>query len=393
VKAHRPSKLPYYLLEGSNSFATAYYFNYLLFHLRDAFGFRNQDTLAVGAAHGFLYVIFSFFAGRFGQKKGYFNGLRIGFGGMFIGLVVGWIFQAWTMQLVALAIWTVTICFTWPVLEALVAEHEPAEQLPHKIGLYNVVWAGTAACGYFFGGGLFRVLGHASLYWLPAGICLLQWVATFGLQKKHDRWVAQTAADPQASLADPGEKPVNPQLFRKLAWLGNPMNYMAVNTLMVVTPGIATHAHLDLVQAGLVLGVWFWARTVGFAILWWWHGWHYRFSWFVLAFVLLLGSFFALLTSHVVWQLVVAQVGFGFASALLYYSSLFYAMDGSDTKAEHGGVHEALIGLGIFGGPAISTAAVAATGNPSAPAWSVGSVLLLGLATTLFLRKRYGQKV
>ena len=388
MKSQRPSKLPYYLLEGSNSFATAYYFNYLLFHLRDAFGFRNDHNLAVGAAHGFLYVIFSFFAGKFGQKRGYFTGLRVGFGGMFLGLAIGWAFQSLAMQLVALAVWTVTICFTWPVLEALVAEHEPPARLPNRIGLYNVVWAATAACGYSFGGVIYGFLGGASLYWLPLSICAVQWAATFPLQKRHDRWMSTTPVEPGDERV-PAEKPVDPLLFRKLAWLGNPMNYMAVNTLLVVTPGIAEHAGLSLVQAGLVLGVWYWVRAASFAILWRWRGWHYRFSWFLGSFGLLAVSFVSMFTSHLVWELVVAQLAFGFASALLYYSSLFYAMDGSDTKAEHGGVHEALIGLGIFGGPALSTAAIAITGSSAAPAWTVGSVLFAGMVSSVALRKMF----
>jgi hypothetical protein len=226
------------------------------------------------------------------------------------------------------------------------------------------------------------------LYWLPLSICVVQWGATFRLQKLHDRWMSTVPVEPIDEHV-PEERPVDPILFRKLAWLGNPMNYMAVNTLLVVTPGIAVHAGLNLEQAGLVLGIWYWVRAGAFAVLWQWRGWHYRFSWFLAAFALLAVSFVAMITSHLVWELAVAQLAFGFASALLYYSSLFYAMDGSDTKAAHGGVHEALIGLGIFGGPALSTAAVALTGSASAPAWTVGTVLVFGMGASIWLRKMF----
>ena len=47
-----PSKSGYYILEGLNSFATAYYFNYLMFLLRDAHGFTNLNNLTVAALHG-----------------------------------------------------------------------------------------------------------------------------------------------------------------------------------------------------------------------------------------------------------------------------------------------------------------------------------------------------
>jgi hypothetical protein len=49
----------------------------------------------------------------------------------------------------------------------------------------------------------------------------------------------------------------------------------------------------------------------------------------------------------------VAQLFFGAATGLIYYSSLFYSMDVGETKGEHGGLHEAAIGLGNFAGPAV----------------------------------------
>ncbi|HTA95482.1 MAG TPA: hypothetical protein VK769_05100, partial [Verrucomicrobiae bacterium] len=51
--------------------------------------------------------------------------------------------------------------------------------------------------------------------------------------------------------------------------------------------------------------------------------------------------------------LIVAQIFFGGAIGLIYYSSLFYSMDAGDTRGEHGGIHEAAIGLGNCVGPAV----------------------------------------
>ena len=53
-----------------------------------------------------------------------------------------------------------------------------------------------------------------------------------------------------------------------------------------------------------------------------------------------------------------AQAVFGLATGLLYYSSLFYSMDVGETKCEHGGIHEAAIGLGICLGPAVGAGAL-----------------------------------
>jgi len=82
--------------------------------------------------------------------------------------------------------------------------------------------------------------------------------------------------------------------------------------------------------------------------------------------------------------LVMAQLVFGGALGLIYSSSLFYSMDVGETKGEHGGIHEAAIGLGNFVGPAVGAASlhwVPQYANSGAVAVSV--LLLGGLAALL----------
>ncbi len=97
-----PSKTGYFILEGLNSFATAYFFNYLLFLFRNRYGFSNLDNLAVAAVHGLVYIPASLFGGRFGQRHGNFPALRIGFGGMTLGIAIGWFIPATWGQFVPL---------------------------------------------------------------------------------------------------------------------------------------------------------------------------------------------------------------------------------------------------------------------------------------------------
>ena len=387
VKPTSPGKTGYYVLEGLNSFATSYYFNYLMFLLQREHGFTNSNNLAVGAVHGFLYVGASWYAGRFGQRHGYFTSLRIGFAGMAASVALGWILPGAAGQIAALLCWTVTMCFTWPMLEALVAEHEPHDRLPRRLGLYNVTWAAAAAAGYFLGGSIFERLGRTSLYWLPVGIHVAQFFATWLLERRHDAWLA-TAPPVETWKPTEAELAGKPKYFQTLAWIGNPFAYMAANTLVAVVPGIAASAGLNIEQAGQLMALWYVVRTVTFAVLWHWKGWHYRFGWFAGAFLLLVAGFVSVMTTSQVWVLVAGQVAFGWATGLLYYSSLFYALDGSDTQGEHGGIHEAFIGLGIGTGPAISTLALWLTGAAAAPAVAVGGTLLVGLGASVAVWRR-----
>ncbi len=379
------SRLPVFVLEGSNSFATAYYVNFLMFLLREDYGFSNLNNLVVGAVHGFVYGIASWQAGRLGQRHGLFPSLRIGFGGMSIALVVGWVLPTQWGQLICLGIWTVALCFTWPILEALVSEHEDPKRLPDRVGLYNVVWATMAAVGLSTGGWIFERLGPTSLYWLPLGIHGIQWVATWPLERQRARWIASL---PLARGHDRHEDHQDqPGYFVRLAWIANPFNYMAINTIVVMAPGIASRLGLSVAEAGLVLSAWFYVRALAFLKLWWWDGWHYRFDWFLCGFLFLFLGFVGTMVAPTVWGLVVAQVGFGWASALLYYSSLYYSMDRTESHAEQGGFHEALIGLGLGGGPAISAGALWWTGVPSSPAWIVGAGVLGAMGWVFGIRQ------
>ena len=369
------------MLEGTNAFAASYYFNYLMFLLQQDHGFSNLDNLALGAVHGFLYVGASWFAGRFGQRHGYFTSLRIGFGGMGAGVALGWLLPGTTGQILALLVWTVAMCFTWPMLEALASEREPKHRLPHRIGLYNVIWAATAGLAYFIGGTLFQHLGKTSLYWLPLIIHALQWMSLGWLERRHAQSVSAThlsaPTSPQGHPIPQREVRIT-RVFQKLAWMGNPFAYMAMNTVIAVVPSIAERAGLGIEEGGRLMSAWFIVRTLTFAVLWAWHGWHYRVGWFLGSFLLLIVGFITVMTTHHLWLLVAAQIAFGWGTGLIYYSSLFYAMDGSDTHGEHGGIHEAFIGLGMGSGPAISALTLWLSGAAMAPAVAVGVALVGG---------------
>ncbi|MBI3879783.1 MAG: MFS transporter [Verrucomicrobia bacterium] len=385
-------KLGVYALEGLNTFACAYYGNYLLFLLRDRHGFGNAQNLTLGACHGLLYVGASLYAGKFGQRRGYFTSLRVGFAGMALAMLAALLLPQLPGQLLAFGAWTVAMCFTWPMLEALVSEHAAPAALPHRLGLYNLTWASISATAYFTGGMIFERVGASSLYWLPASLYVVNFIATFPLARAHDAWLARQDAvslsqdNAAATTDEPGPRP---RYFLKLAWLGNPFAYMAINTFTAVVPGIAKNAGLTIAQAGMVMSVWFIVRAGAFVALWAWHGWHYKFRWFISAFGLLIASFVTVMLAREIWLLVVAQVFFGCATGLIYYSSLFYSMDGSETKGEHGGTHEALIGAGICGGPAIGALSLwVAPAAAMAPAIAVGAMLVAGLAGLMAVRWR-----
>jgi len=390
---HRQLKLGYFALAGLNTLATSYFFNYLFFFLRDRFGFGNRENLWVSALHGFIYVFSAWQCGKFAERRGYLVSLKVGFPGMFLVMVVAAFLDNVLGQFLMVAIYSVAVCFTWPALEALASERESQSGMQQMVGIYNCTWAGGAAFAYFTGGKLYDALGKGAIFWLPAALFGAQFLLTLWLDKYHTAVLARTPEPPKETHHTPEavafRQSVSPKAFLKMAWLASPFAYIAINTLLAVMPGIAQKLQLSPTRVGLFCSVWFFGRFAAFFLLWRWTGWHYRFRWLLGAFLLLIGSFTAILLAHELWIVVAAQVVFGFATGLIYYSSLFYSMDVGEGSSEHGGLHEAFIGAGICLGPAVgATALQLAPGNPNAGTWAVNALLVAGLGGLLWLRTR-----
>ncbi len=375
-----------FTIEGLNSFGTVLYFGYLYFLLHDHFGFTDKENLAVAALLGFCYALSSWQAGRLAQRWGYFTALKFGFGIMAGALVAGALAASAAGEIISAVVVTLGMCFIWPVLEALISENETPARVPHAIGIYNITWAATNATALFLGKPLTEQFGYRIIFYVPAVIMAAQFVLTLWLEK-----LPKPAAE--AGLAGlPHDKnrpaPARAKMFQQLAWLANPFAYIAINTLIAVLAGVTAKFQLSSIAAGFACSLWGFVRLAAFVALWRWPGWHYRFRWLVTAFAAMVLAFAAILIVPNLAVVLVAQVFFGVAIGLIYYSSLFYSMDASDTKSEHGGIHEAAIGAGNCLGPAVGAVSLQCLPHAAnAGAWAVSGLLLLGLVGMVGLRK------
>ena len=387
----RQLKTGYFIIEGLNSFATVLYFYYFYFFMQARFDFGNKANLVLAALNGFAYMLGSWWGGRFAQRHGYFLSLKLGFGIMILALVAGFALRSAGGQVVVMVATVLGMCLTWPTLEALVSEGETRANLSQLVGLYNVIWAGTGALAYFIGGALLDHLGLQTLFLVPIIVVGAQLALTFWLEI-----AARSGPDlAEACLAEVLKEhdtiphaPAEAKTFLRLAWLSNPFAYIAINTLIAVMPGVAQRLGLSTTLAGFWCSVWCFARVGAFFGLWFWPGWHYRFRWMLVSFVVLIAAFAVILIVPNLAVVVVAQLLFGGAIGLIYYSSLFYSMDVGETKGEHGGIHEAAIGLGNFAGPAVGAVSLhflPQAANSGAVAVSV--LLVCGLAGLIAIRQ------
>ncbi len=390
----------YFLLEGLNSLAASYYFNYIFFYLTEHFGFGNRDNLLISALYGFTYACAAWSAGPFGQRHGYFFTLRLAFFitalfmilGALMPRFLGYSHAAMLLQWVIVAGWTFAACLTWPTLQALVSEKNAPGEAGRTAGIYNIVWAGAAAVAYLTSGALLDQFGGETLFWLPAGLNLIQLAMLPWLQKLSAAIPANEPIPPAPSETLPPLTPrpiAKTRTFLHLALLANPFAYVGIYGVIPIIPKLSEHFGLTATAAGLICSVWFWTRLLAFVWFWLWPGWHYRFGWLLGGFVALITSFIAILLSTQIWMLVLAQIIFGLAVGLIYYSSLFYSMDGGQSKGKQGGFHEAAIGLGVFIGPTAGVTALHFFPRQTHPeTWGISALLVVGLALFLFIRFR-----
>jgi predicted MFS family arabinose efflux permease len=386
----RRLKFAYFTLEGLGSFASAFYFYYIYFFMRDQFGFSSKDNLAFAALNGLVYIFFSWQAGRFAQRCGYFNALKLGFSVMIFALAIGSLLHSIAAIVMDTVLLSTGMCFLWPTIEALVSEGEDAKGLPRRVGTYNVVWAATNALALFVGGTLVEKFGFKTIFLLPLVISITELAAVLWLERRASTVASATSGQPVVALPPDPHRPstAKTKAFLRMAWLANPFAYIAINTFIPMLPTVAAHFHMSVMFAGFACSLWCFARLGTFIVLWHWTDWHYRFRWLVTAFATLIVSFAAILIVPHLAVLLLAQIFFGGAIGLIYYSSLFYSMDAGKDKGEHGGIHEAAIGVGNFIGPALGAASLQFMPQyANSGAIAVSGLLMLGFGALVGIWK------
>lgn len=383
-----------FALESLNSIAMVYYFFYLFFFMKERFAFGDQRNLLLMAFTGGVYMVAAIYGGRFGQRRGYFAALKAGYALMIVSMIAGGFADTVTGQVLVLGVATVGMCFLWPNLEGIVCEGAGPRQTQRMVGIYNLVWATSNAVAYFTGGAMIETLGERSIFFAPAALHVAQLALAAWLERRaaRDGTPAHVpATEPDLAHVLPNPRPVaRARAFVRMAWIANPLAYLAMSTVYPVIPALADQLQLSKTMAGVFCSVWQFARAGTFLWLWLWPAWHYRFGWLAAAGATMVGGYALILLTRDLWMVFAAQLVFGFGVGLIYYSSLYYAMDTGEAKGEQGGIHEAAIGAGNCVGPLIGAAAWQfLPAHPAAGAVAVSVVLGAGCAVVAGVYRRY----
>ncbi len=349
-------------------------------------GLRGNSLMAV--MQGAVYTVASLNANKVQSKAGRITVLRALYSTMCAAAVLAFFFPHVGLVIVAALAYGICAGFCWPMLESLIAGTASGEVLSRRLGIYNVVWS---SAGVVLMVGVGAVIEHwAPGVWLIIAISHAVSVLLLVLFHNLEEMASPTqiASD---HLAVEAELLHHKRLAMWLSRITLPATYMVMIALAAMLPTLPAVRQLRPTVATLMGATWMAVRVVAFALLGFTVWWHARPRMLLWGTALMLVSFLAAiipaslgtgtfaLTSLVLWQ-----IGLGFSFGYIYSASLYFGMALSEGSTEHGGYHEALIGLGAILGPgSCSLAAWIRPGEPLAPAAAVGTAILLSLAVAV----------
>lgn len=372
----------YYAIEGITSFGCTLFQQGIFFWAAAVHGFTATENLLLGATQGLVYILTAAFGGKASDRWGYDRVLMVAMVGIGLVNVSLWMLPIHAAPFILAALFVAMMGPFWPSLEANVMHVAGTVSVPKRLGLYNLVWSATGALGFFTCGFLVKWRMDA-IIWIPGLLMLAQIPLLLG-RKAHA--LAQDGVDAHAEAGGPDR--ATRRRFMHLHWLSNSLGYFMMNGLAALLPMLGER--LGLTASGIIWLTcsYLFARALAFLILMLWEGWHYRAGWslaaLLIAPVCLAAMFFAPSAPYVL----AAGVVFGFALGLSYSGSLYYSMNYGDSKGEHGGLHEAILGGGILTGPLAGAGASALFGATGAQAALVGIAALVSLVGPVLLRSR-----
>jgi MFS family permease len=218
--------------------------------------------------------------------------------------------------------------------------------MSRQVGAYNLTWAVAGVIAVIISGPLIEHW-RAGIFLLPvmlhASTVLIMLVLLRVPAVEED--VASTHLDPEPYLLR----------SRKLAlWLSRialPAMYVVNFGVGAILPTLPVMRQFPPTFQTLYGSVWMGARLVVFAFLGATAFWHTRPRLLLAASVGLLLAFLLVTLAPSLSLMIGGQVLLGISMAMIYTASLYFGMVLSDGSTEHGGYHEALIGLGGVLGP------------------------------------------
>jgi MFS family permease len=385
---HRVTLLTAYVVEGLTSVASTMLMVSIFFYTEHLYGWTLAQNFMLAAGQGVMYVIGALLADPFAARVGRRKAVVI-LSVLMAGIcTVGIYSDGGVLLTIVLLAYTVVCAAIWPLLESLVSSDADAHTLSRRIGIYNLVWSGVGAvmvavCGSIiqFAPGWFFPITVAA----HAAAAVVMWPA-----------MRQTRVEAPAQAAHFEPEPELLRARTLALWLSRlslPATYVVIYGLMAMMPSLPIMRTLEPSAQTLLGSIWLAARWILFLMLGYSVWWHTRPRVLLVSAIVMLGGFLGVTMLESIPAMAASQVALGAALGIIYMGSLYFGMVLSEGSTEHGGYHEALIGLGSILGPGAGAAAqLISPGSVTPGIIAVGSVIALSVLATVVVDARFSRR-
>ncbi len=387
----------FYLVECIQSFATSFLCINVFFYTERHLHWGLLGNFLLSAGQGFVYIFGALLArvltGRFGRRP-----VLIAVNLLLALITLPAMRWPITPVIAPILVLYMFVCaMSWPPIESLVAGRGDPHTMSRRVGIYNLSWSFMGAISMAVSG---SVIQHRPMgvFMIPCVGHLLV-VAALLMFLGRDEDSSSGAAEEAAHV--PEAEPALASQHRLALWLSRialPATYVLIYGMMSMMPSLPVVKRLPLATATLLSSAWLATRWVTFVLLSitvWWHGRP----------MLLLGCAYLMLIAFLgivlpgsdvlrsnhaaIAVMIVFQALLGIALGTIYSGSLYFGMVLSEGSTEHGGYHEALIGLGQMLGP--GTGAVTQwlwPGHIYAGQGAVAAVILVTVLAATYAARR-----
>jgi MFS family permease len=363
----------------------------VFFFTKHQFGWTLFQNFVLSAGLGAVYIVGALAAHSLSTRFGRRGPLTVIYSIIIVTTLIAAAHPTPTITTVVILIYAFVSSMTWPIIENLIsAGVDDPHLLSRRLARYNIVWA-TVGSVVIALNGLIIEKWPAGVFLIPAGACAAALVLVM---------LGRIDPDGGGDAPKPHGDP-EPTLARQRVvalWLSRisvPAMYLMIYALGAMLPSLAVIQPLRPAAQTAICSVWMIVRLAAFLVLGATAFWHTRPRLLLLAAATLLISLLMITLPDNLLIMVLGQVAFGAATGLIYAASLYFGMVLSEGSTEHGGYHEALIGLGMTLGPAVGAATQwSRPGDDRAAvaaiAGLIGLSVLLASFASLRLRPRAG---
>ena len=363
-KAGKLELWKYYVIESIGSVACTILQQGIYFWASARFHYTATENLLLGATQGLIYVLAASIGGKYIDQLGYDRVIRTLLAFFAFCALTLWMLPWHYVPFLIAVLFVGAAGMFWPSVEASIMHATSSLRVSQRLGIYNITWSATGSAALFFSG-FFMRWNINSIIWLP-GIIMASLLLVYLLP---GRAAVVGFVENAVGVAAPVQMEIDlptRRRFMHLHWLTNILAYLMASAFGAQLPSFARHLAISNSVAIWIASAYGFSRTLAFAVLMVWEGWHYRIKWTVGSMVVSLACMAAMFFSGNVAVIFTASLLFGLAIGLSYYGSLYYSMNYGENKGEHGGLHEAILGGGVLVGPLAGAGGAALFGNGGA---------------------------